>query len=750
MTATTISPSVEVAAAIFDEAFYAAQTQMQFGDSREAFDHYLEHAARLAANPSPYFDAEYYLSQVSSLESEELDPLLHYATNGPLETAHDPNPLFSNAFYLETHEDVRNRGENPFVHFLGSGRTEGRLVSAAHREMATTLRRSGQRGHLLRGRIRRGTVLFLLSGSGWGEVVLRSCELLGREHGLDSTVVFMQGPPGLAAMEQLPEKVLVLAEQTARGEPLRPSALRLLGLALASAEPLFVVTDHVDFLYGPRTAGVRSYFLVGDGAALDEQVLSTVAPHTARIVFESRELFRQATGSAGPHPPNVAVRSALFHSSEAFVDSVLEFAGRDRLIATVARKPARRSGKQTRRIVVPCADWSVSGVNAALDAVGRALAERGWDFELLFTREQSYVVESAAGQLPELPHRWLVRRRPGIEHMWEALIADLTDDAPCIVLTGYDFFGNSVVPALTNDVGVVMWAQADDGDYYEQAYRLGRYCNAVVCVSNRIREQVTAIHPGIGERTHVIHNTSVAEADIVPWEPRGSDRLRIVYTGRLIQYQKRVLDFVYLANELDSLGVDFTIDLIGTTPRAHDEAAALLPGRAARHLDRGRMSLLGRLSRAEVLDELRSSDMFVLVSDFEGLPLSLVEAMAAGCVPVVAEMESGIGELLVPGENGVIVPGRDYAHWARTIRDLWHGQERLAAMAEQAQQTVRDSFTVERIADQFEEVLGGVAEEIAAGYERPPALTWGARRAPFGDVLPPPMMYRVVPVAGLG
>ena len=162
------------------------------------------------------------------------------------------------------------------------------------------------------------------------------------------------------------------------------------------------------------------------------------------------------------------------------------------------------------------------------------------------------------------------------------------------------------------------------------------------------------------------------------------------------------------------------------------------------------MRMLGRLSRAEVLDELRTSDLFVLLSDFEGLPLSIIEAMAAGCVPVVAEMESGISELLVPDESGVIVHGRNYAHWARTIRDLWHDDVRLAAMGERGQRTVRASFTVERIAEQFDALLREVAEEIANGYERPPALTWGARRAPFGDVLPPPTMYGAVPLAGLG
>jgi glycosyltransferase involved in cell wall biosynthesis len=49
----------------------------------------------------------------------------------------------------------------------------------------------------------------------------------------------------------------------------------------------------------------------------------------------------------------------------------------------------------------------------------------------------------------------------------------------------------------------------------------------------------------------------------------------------------------------------------------------------------------------------------VLPPDFEGLPLSLIEAMACGCVPVAAETDSGIPELLAADRNGLILSGRD-------------------------------------------------------------------------------------------
>ncbi|WP_371821102.1 glycosyltransferase [Chloracidobacterium sp. D] len=44
--------------------------------------------------------------------------------------------------------------------------------------------------------------------------------------------------------------------------------------------------------------------------------------------------------------------------------------------------------------------------------------------------------------------------------------------------------------------------------------------------------------------------------------------------------------------------------------------------------------------------------MFVLLSDYEGLPIALMEAMATGLVPICTAMRSGIGQLVVDGVTG--------------------------------------------------------------------------------------------------
>ena len=69
-----------------------------------------------------------------------------------------------------------------------------------------------------------------------------------------------------------------------------------------------------------------------------------------------------------------------------------------------------------------------------------------------------------------------------------------------------------------------------------------------------------------------------------------------------------------------------------------------------------RVRLLGY--RADVRDLLAAADLFVLASAFEGLPVSIMEAMAAG-LPVAATAVGGVPEAVVDGETGVLVPPND-------------------------------------------------------------------------------------------
>jgi glycosyltransferase involved in cell wall biosynthesis len=742
---------------LFDARWYLSRYPHVREADANPLLHFLEHSITEDLDPNPYFDTQYYYAQREALRDKGINALVHYLAHGPRGQALHPNPLFRHSFYVNAHRDVP-RDSTPLAHYLHSGWREGRFVSPVHRKMLEALRTSS-RSALVRGNWKRGAVLFFWSGERDDHRldVPGLTEALAAEYRLDSLVVATGHPSSVDALGPSVKR-LVLEDYRLAADVLRPSALRLLARSLSAWRPLLAISEIPEVLPAFEDDGIGSYFLLpGASEVPPRHVLEEAFERAARALVPSSDAFHAAAEVLGRYPTNVAMagRQRGEESYDAAARWLLELATRDFGLDPATADPARAEvpTAPTRRIIIPCADWGVSGVNASLEALGRELVGLGWDVEILFTRDEAVVRESAhdAAHLPRLPHRYLHRNRRGVEGMWEALIADVEQRAPCILFMSYDFLANSVASALTDRVGVVTWVQADDGDYYEQVYRLGLSCNAVVCVSERIRERVAALNPVIGERAHAIPNSSVSEQEIVGRRPRPTSTMRIVYSGRLVQYQKRILDFIALAHALDRTGVPYEISLIGSfSPR--ESARETFEVAAREHLDDGRIRLPGRMSRDDILQELTANDFFVLLSDFEGFPLALVEAMARGCVPVVAHSESGIPELIASGENGLIVTGRDYDEWARTLAELWADRRRLSGMSRKARTTVRRRFTAEQMAEQFDALFRQIADDLSAGtYHRPPALTWGPDRSPIGDVLPPPPVYRpgALDVAGL-
>jgi glycosyltransferase involved in cell wall biosynthesis len=113
----------------------------------------------------------------------------------------------------------------------------------------------------------------------------------------------------------------------------------------------------------------------------------------------------------------------------------------------------------------------------------------------------------------------------------------------------------------------------------------------------------------------------------------------------------------------------------------------------------GNVTFLGyRKDAREILDIF---DIFVLSSLWEGLPLVVLEAMAAS-KPVVATRVSGTAEAVVDGETGTLVPLRDSERLAESIRGLLRDQRLSQKMGEAGKQRVGRYFRVERMVDETE------------------------------------------------
>ncbi len=105
--------------------------------------------------------------------------------------------------------------------------------------------------------------------------------------------------------------------------------------------------------------------------------------------------------------------------------------------------------------------------------------------------------------------------------------------------------------------------------------------------------------------------------------------------------------------------------------------------------------------RSDVPDLLAASDLFVLASHYEGNPMSVMEAMAAG-LPVVASRVGGVPELVTDGREGLLLSSLDGQSLASALNDLVGDESKRRRMGEASRLRARRSFDVSHMVAGYE------------------------------------------------
>ena len=176
--------------------------------------------------------------------------------------------------------------------------------------------------------------------------------------------------------------------------------------------------------------------------------------------------------------------------------------------------------------------------------------------------------------------------------------------------------------------------------------------------------------------------------------------LKLVYVGRLVR-AKGLFEIVEALMELNRAGREFRFSIAGRGP---DQGELMAASERAGLGDR--VQFLGSVIDAEKRRLWLESDLFVFPSYMEGLPYSLLEAMAAGCVPITTPV-AAIPDVMRDGEHGLFVPVKDAGALAIAVAALDDDRERLMRIAKAARRRVLERYTVARLAEDFRELYDG-------------------------------------------
>ena len=198
-----------------------------------------------------------------------------------------------------------------------------------------------------------------------------------------------------------------------------------------------------------------------------------------------------------------------------------------------------------------------------------------------------------------------------------------------------------------------------------------------------------------GRLIRIVNGVDAVEYDFIERHTDAARPLCVCFLGRLIA-AKGVLDAVDAIASVRSQGVHVVLKIAGAGPAA-DEVLQ----RIRCHGLQEQVLLLGTVAGPSKRQLLAESDLFVLPTyHHERMPYGLLEAMAAGAVPIVCAA-GDIDELVVPERHGFILEPHRPDLIARAILRMAGDRALLAQLSRACQARVRALYSTQRMAGEF-------------------------------------------------
>jgi L-malate glycosyltransferase len=192
----------------------------------------------------------------------------------------------------------------------------------------------------------------------------------------------------------------------------------------------------------------------------------------------------------------------------------------------------------------------------------------------------------------------------------------------------------------------------------------------------------------------------------------------LIGTVAVFRKQKRLDLWLEVAYKLSQEFPEVRFLLVGDGPER-----PVVEGLIARYGLSSRVVLPGLID--EVLPYISAMDIFFMSSDFEGLPIALLEAMACG-LPAVATRAGGIGEVIRGPGQGLLSEKGDTATLVAHLTSLYRDRQMLNRIGDCGRQRVREAFSLKQMTGQIQEVY----TELCGGKRRQESL-----EAPEGYVI---------------
>ncbi|MEQ9424512.1 MAG: glycosyltransferase family 4 protein [Cyclobacteriaceae bacterium] len=221
--------------------------------------------------------------------------------------------------------------------------------------------------------------------------------------------------------------------------------------------------------------------------------------------------------------------------------------------------------------------------------------------------------------------------------------------------------------------------------------------SGVICVNNYLK---SVLEHQIGDHPPIkVIPSGVAESkfktDQKNWKP-----IKFVYSGRLLEGQKRVSEMLAAFKLILKHNFHAELTLIGSDS---DETTRCYERKTLSLGIEDSVRILPKKTNEDYKRELSKNHILLLMSDYEGLPGSVMDGMSCGLIPVVLKF-NGVEDLIINGYNGIVLTDRSYS-FVDAVELLEQNLELRIKLSTNAVATIENNFTTKIAADLWESFM---------------------------------------------
>jgi glycosyltransferase involved in cell wall biosynthesis len=275
-------------------------------------------------------------------------------------------------------------------------------------------------------------------------------------------------------------------------------------------------------------------------------------------------------------------------------------------------------------------------------------------------------------------------------------LRNMVPDQPGALVLNYE---NEMAMLDHHEVPQTTYQLVHDNYNVNLAKKYGHVVDVFICHNSVVYNELLAFFPDrAGEIFFLPHGVNIPE------NYRKHDTtnapLRLLFLGRMTT-QKGIFDLPLICEKLREAGVLFEWTCIGNGPELEALKAKWNP--------LYKVKFFSPAGNKEVLDICAVNDVFVLPTKFEGSPVSLLETMSAGLVPVITALPGGITDI-VDQNTGFAIAMNDNNAFALAIITLNEDRALLLRMGAHCRQTIIERYDLKNTAVKYHELFSRYRE----------------------------------------